>query len=72
MTEKRGGSDVSRATETVAVPEDAAQQGVGSWFRWVGWRLLGLPWTCCGCMCVCRWSCRKRPAGLPCSLFPIY
>lgn len=38
MTEKRGGSDVSRATETVAQPEQAGQTGVGSWFRLHGYK----------------------------------
>ncbi|KAL4422251.1 hypothetical protein ABPG77_009726 [Micractinium sp. CCAP 211/92] len=38
MTEKRGGSDVSRATETVAVPEQAGRTGVGSWFRLHGYK----------------------------------
>lgn len=33
MTERGGGSDVSGATETVAVPEPAGDGGVGTWFR---------------------------------------
>ncbi|KAL4443441.1 hypothetical protein ABPG75_011178 [Micractinium tetrahymenae] len=38
MTEKRGGSDVSYATETVAEPEQAGQTGVGSWYRLYGYK----------------------------------
>lgn len=34
MTEKAGGSDVAAATETVGVPEQAGQAGVGSWYRY--------------------------------------
>jgi hypothetical protein len=33
MTERGGGSDVSGATETVAVAEPGSDGGVGSWFR---------------------------------------
>lgn len=39
MTERGGGSDVGRGTETVAVPEAAGESGVGCWFR-CGVRLL--------------------------------
>lgn len=38
MTEKRGGSDVSRSTETVAEPEQAGRTGPGSWFRLHGYK----------------------------------
>ncbi len=33
MTERGGGSDVSGATETVAVAEPGSDGGVGTWFR---------------------------------------